>query len=81
MLLHSEKHFHTQSDFFIFKEILYIQRNCIFKKTFLHSEKVFISIEIVVIQRDIFLSKKYVDIKKNQYIQRKPKIQISNYLS
>ena len=58
-----------------------MQRNCIFKETSLHSEEVFISIEIVFIQRNVFLSKDNVDIKKNRYIQRKRKIQISNYLS
>ena len=51
------------------------------KETFLHSEKVFVSIEIVFIQKNDFLSKENVDIKQNWYIQRKPKIQISNYLS
>ena len=37
MFLISEKHFHIQSDFFIVKEIKYIQRNCVFKETFLRS--------------------------------------------
>ena len=39
-----------------------MQRNCIFKETSLHSEEVFISIEIVFIQRNVFLSKDNVDI-------------------
>ena len=64
ILLHPEKHFHIQSDFLIFKEIQYIQRNCIFKETFLHSEKVFISIEIVFIQRNVFYPKKMLILKK-----------------
>ena len=65
ILLHSEKHFHIQNDFFIFNEIYYIQRNCIFKESFLHSEKDFISIEIVYIQRNVvFYPKKILILKK-----------------
>ena len=77
-MFYSKKHFHIQRKF---KEIEYIQRNCIFKETFLHLEKVFISIEIVFIQKNVFLFKENTAIKKNWYIQRKSKIQISNYLS
>ena len=94
ILFFSDKYFHIQRKFdyiqrsififrviFIFKEIQYIQINCIFKGTFLRSEKAFISIEIVFIQRNVFLSKENVDIKKNWYIERKPKIQVLTYLS
>ena len=34
------------------------------KETFLHSEKVFISIEIVFIQRNVFYPKKMIILKK-----------------
>ena len=36
---------------------------------------------MVFIQRNVFLFKENADIRKISYIQRKPKIQISNYLS
>ena len=74
ILFYSKKHFIFR-EFSIFREITYLN------KLFLHSDKVFISLEIVFIQRNGFSSRENVDIKKNCYVQRKPKIEISSHLS
>ena len=59
------------------KKLFHIQRIFISIETFLYLQKLYLFREMFSIQR----FKENADIKTNRYIQRKPKIQISNYLS
>ena len=79
-----KKFYYIQRNVFIFRVALKkfsIFREIAYLKKLFYIQRKYCIYSLYLVREMFFFYPKNVDIKKNRYIQRKPRIQISNYLS